>query len=78
VRYVALRIALSGRHETADKKVKGTFNANGQAITIMIMNAKFKAVPGSSPMCPKMGTLTASASLSTEPPAGRSVPVALG
>jgi hypothetical protein len=62
----------------AAKKVKGTFNANGQAITIAIANAKFKAVPGSSPMCPKMGALTTSASLATQLPAGGMAPVALG
>jgi hypothetical protein len=62
----------------AAKKVKGTFNANGQAITIGIANAKFKAVPGSSPICPKMGTLTTSASLTTQPPGGGPAPVALG
>jgi hypothetical protein len=62
----------------AANKVKGTFNADHQAITITIANAKFKAVPGSSPMCPKMGTLSTRASLMTQLPGGGAAPVALG
>jgi len=52
----------------AARKVNSTFNANGQAITVMTTNAKFKAVAGNNPTCPAMGTVSASWSLRTKIP----------
>ena len=59
-------------------RLKSTFNHDGMAITVMTSNGKFKLMPGSSSICPKMGTLSASWSLRTKLPGNQEgLPVAL-
>jgi hypothetical protein len=57
------------------KSIKGTYNTDEEPIVIGTKPPKFTEQPGSSPGCPKKGTLSSSWSVSVNTPAGGQLPL---